>query len=56
MDDGYKSSNGFYFCTESFSFEDNHKLSNILKIKFNLDCGIHKHTNGHIVYVFSSST
>jgi hypothetical protein len=55
MDDGYKSSNGFYFCTESYTLEDNYKLSEILKNKFNLDCGIHKHTNGHRLYVFSSS-
>jgi hypothetical protein len=55
MDDGYKSNNGFYLCTESFTLEENHKLSKILKNKFNLDCGIHKHTNGHRLYIFSSS-
>lgn len=55
MDDNYKSINGFYFCTESYTLEDNYKLSEILKNKFNLECGIHKHTNGHRLYVFSSS-
>ena len=35
MDDGYKSVNGFYFCTESYTLEDNHKLSLILKNQFN---------------------
>ena len=55
MDDGYKTTNGFYFCTESYTLEDNHKLSQILKNRFNLDCGVHKHTNGHRLYVFSSS-
>nr|YP_009710724.1 LAGLIDADG endonuclease type 2 [Amanita phalloides]QFZ98673.1 LAGLIDADG endonuclease type 2 [Amanita phalloides]WLF85178.1 hypothetical protein [Amanita phalloides] len=55
MDDGYKSANGFYFCTESYTLEDNYKLSEILKNNFNLDCGIHKHTNGHRLYVFSRS-
>ena len=35
--------------------EDNQKLSKILKNKFNLDSGIHKHTNGHRLYIFSSS-
>jgi hypothetical protein len=55
MDDGYKSANGFYFCTESYSLEDNYKLSKILKNRFNLDCGVHKHTNGHRLYVFSHS-
>jgi LAGLIDADG DNA endonuclease family len=55
MDDGYKSGNGFYFCTESYTLEENYKLSQILKHQFNLDCGIHKHTNGHRLYVFSNS-
>ena len=55
MDDGYKSGKGFYFCTESYTLEDNIKLSQILKNRFNLECGIHKHTNGHRLYVFSSS-
>jgi hypothetical protein len=55
MDDGYKSANGFYFCTESYSLDDNYKLSKILKNRFNLDCGVHKHTNGHRLYVFSTS-
>ena len=55
MDDGYKSANGFYFCTESYSLDDNYKLSKILKNRFNLDCGVHKHTNGHRLYVFSIS-
>lgn len=31
MDDGYKSSKGFYFCTESYTLDDNYKLSQILK-------------------------
>lgn len=55
MDDGYKSKDGFYFCTESYTFEENQKLSFILKNKFNLNCGIHKHTNGYRLYVFSKS-
>jgi len=55
MDDGYKSAKGFYYCTESYTLDDNYKLSQILKNRFNLDCGIHKHTNGHRLYVFSSS-
>jgi len=55
MDDGYRSENGFYFCTESYTLEDNWRLKKLLKIKFGLDCGIHKHTNGHRLYVFSRS-
>lgn len=53
MDDGYKSKNGFYLCTESYSLEENEKLKNILNFKFDLDCGVHKHTNGYRLYIFS---
>ena len=55
MDDGYKSGKGFYFCTESYTLEENYRLKLILKNKFDLDCGVHKHTNGHRLYVFSTS-
>ena len=55
MDDGYKSDNGFYFCTESYTLNENLKLVKILKNKFNLNCGVHKHTNGYRIYIFSSS-
>lgn len=55
MDDGYKSAKGFYFCTESYTLDENYKLSKILKNRFNLECGIHKHTNGHRLYIFSGS-
>src|ERR1700690_2605216 len=40
---------------ESFSLSENEKLKKILKKKFNLDCGLHKHTNGTRLYIFSSS-
>lgn len=55
MDDGYNSVNGFYICTESFTLSENQKLVNIFKNIFNLNCGVHKHTNGYRLYIFSSS-
>jgi hypothetical protein len=55
MDDGYKSGKGFYLCTESYTLSDNEKLKEILTNKFNLKCGIHKHSNGHRLYIFSTS-
>jgi DNA-binding transcriptional regulator WhiA len=55
MDDGYKSQNGFYFCTESFSLADHQLLIDVLTNKFNLDCSIHSHTNGSRVYIKKSS-
>ena len=30
-------------------------LCQILKNKFSLNCGVHKHTNGHRLYIFSQS-
>lgn len=55
MDDGYNSVHGFYLCTESFSFNEIEKLKAVLENKFELKCGIHKHTNGHRLYIFASS-
>ena len=55
MDDGYKSTNGFYICTESFSFEEQLLIVKILKNKFNLESNPHKVTNGYRIYIPSSS-
>ena len=55
MDDGYKSANGFYFCTESFTYEENETLALMLLVKFELSCGVHKHTNGYRLYIHKKS-
>ncbi len=55
MDDGYGSGKGFYICTESYSFIEHKLLVKIMKKKFNLDCGIHKITNGNRLYFYGSS-
>lgn len=55
QDDGYKSVNGFYFCTESFTYEENRFLVKLLQDKFGFECGVHTHTNGHRLYVQSTS-
>ena len=55
MDDGYKAGNGFYICTESYSYEDHQILISVLKNKFKLECSIHKTTNGNRLYILSSS-
>ena len=55
MDDGYKAGNGFYICTESYSYEDHQLLISVLKNKFKLECSIHKTTNGNRLYILSSS-
>lgn len=55
MDDGYKAGDGFYFSTESYTLSENHFLANLLQDKFGLVCGVHTHTNGHRLFVRSSS-
>lgn len=55
MDDGYKANNGFYFSTESYTLEENYFLADLLCSKFGLSCGVHMHTNGHRLYVHSTS-
>jgi hypothetical protein len=56
MDDGYKHTNDFGFCTESFTLAENEQLRLILQGKFGLNCSIRKHTNGPRLYVLSSSS
>jgi hypothetical protein len=51
MDDGYKSLNGFYLCTESFTLEENKFLVELLRNKFDLQCSVHTHTNGYRLYI-----
>ena len=49
---------GILYSLSRASAEDNQKLNKILKNKFKLDSGIHKHTYrrlGHRLYIFSSS-
>lgn len=55
MDDGYKSVNGFYFCTESYTLEENLLLADLLRNKLRLVCSVHTHTNGHRLYIHSTS-
>lgn len=55
MDDGYKTVKGLYLSTESFTIEENNFLVEILQNKFGLACSVHKHTNGHRIYIPSTS-
>jgi len=55
MDDGYKSVQGFYISSESFTLMEHELLVKILKNKFDLNCNYHKHTNGYRIYIFSNS-
>jgi hypothetical protein len=53
MDDSYKSGKGIYICSESFSLDENKFLIDILKSKFDLECSLHKVTNGYRIYIFT---
>lgn len=55
MDDGYKVSSGFNFCTECYTLDEQKFLASVLRNKFSLECGVHSHSNGHRLYVHSSS-
>lgn len=55
MDDGYKFNKGIYFCTESYTLQENNLLVEVLNLKFSLDCSVHKTTNGYRIYVKSNS-
>lgn len=55
MDDGYKSTTGFYISTESYSLDDNLFLARVLLNKFDLQATAHKTTNGYRLYIPSKS-
>jgi LAGLIDADG DNA endonuclease family len=55
MDDGYKTINGYYYSTESYSLDENNYLCYILNNKFNIESKPHKTTNGYRIYIPSSS-
>lgn len=57
MDDGCRSGQGLKLSTNSFNYEDNLKLYNILKDKYNLNISIHKtgHINQYNLYIHKKS-
>jgi len=55
MDDGYKTTNGFYIATESYSEDDHLFIIQVLNRKFKLEASAHKTTNGYRLYIPSTS-
>lgn len=55
MDDGSSTPEGFYLNTHSYSYEENVILQNILLIKFNIICKIHKHGQQYKLYITAQS-
>ena len=55
LDDGYKNISGNYFCTQSFTKEENYILKNILKKTFNINTNVVVKDGFHILYVKADS-
>jgi hypothetical protein len=50
MGDGAKKNKGLTLCTDSFTLKENILLINMLNIKFNLICTLHKEKNKYRIY------
>lgn len=55
MDDGSKSSHGFYINTHSFSKDEHLLIQKALKTKLGLECNIHRHKNQYKTYITAKS-
>lgn len=57
MGDGGLVSNGISFCTDSYSIQDVVRLMNVLIIRYNLKCTLHKASNGkgYRIYISRNS-
>lgn len=51
MGDGARRNNGITLCTDNFSLYDVVKLINMLYIKFNIKCTLHKEKNHYRIYI-----
>ena len=55
MGDGAKRNKGIVLCTDNFSLKEVILLLNMLKIKFDLDCTIHKDNNKYRIFINKKS-
>jgi len=57
MGDGGFKSNGIYLCTDSYSVQDVVRLMNVLTLKYELKCTLHKASNnvGYRIYISRNS-
>jgi hypothetical protein len=54
--DGYSLSKGLALCTDSFSIKDTVKLSNVLIIRYNFKCTLHKNKeNSYRIFISRKS-
>jgi hypothetical protein len=53
--DGTKLNQGLSLCTESYSIKDNLRLLNVLIIRYNLDCTLHKRNDSYRIHINKNS-
>lgn len=51
MGDGGFKSKGIFLCTDSYSIQDVVRLMNVLIIRYDLKCTLHKSNGGHRIYI-----
>ena len=51
MDDGSKLKSGFKLATHCFVLNELEQLCELLKLKFNLNCSIHKDRKQYVIYI-----
>lgn len=55
MGDGNYKSKGLSLCTDSFSIEDVVRLMNVLIIRYDLKCTLHKSNNNYRIFISRNS-
>lgn len=55
MGDCTKLNQGLSICTESYSIKDNLRLLNVLIIRYNLYCTLHKRNDNYRIYIQKNS-
>lgn len=56
MQDGSRgTSKGLYICTDSFTLENNQRLSQFLTQKYDIKCSIHKAGKSYRIYILAKS-
>ena len=55
MGDGGFKSKGIFLCIDSYSIQDVVRLMNVLIIRYDLKCTLHKSNGGHRIYISRKS-
>ena len=55
MGDGTKLNQGLSLCTESYSVKENLMLLNVLIIRYNFNCTLHKRNNSYRIHIYKKS-